>query len=621
SSTIIVGTSGEGAAIGKVRGHSLYISTDCGKTFTQLEEPQSTLARADESGFVGYVAARTAFDGEYLYITMSETGTHGWSFSSYSCDCGAQKSGKVMRYRLLADGTVTECKDITPPVNIDNRNLQEDYAPFGMGGIAVYQGCEVLSKPLLLCSTICNKDNGDIVFVSRDKGETWSRNLQGLTVGKINFTVPYMKPEYNGNDSLLHWLTDIKINPYNPQHAVFNSGTGCFMTYNLLEDDCTWEPWTFGIEETVHLNIYSPPTGDVKVIDILGDLGGFAFSDVDQPAENTFADEKGNRYITCMNADYPDTNPEFVVVTPRGNWTGRTKGGLMVSKDQCKSFELLPHPYGLSSFIDGLLDDIKRPNVNSGWAAVSADSKTIVWSIARILSLPVNAVVYTKDGGKTFEKCKIYDKSGECISETYECPPIIDYKTYDEFFEYCSSLCNIKVMADRVNPDIFYGFGDYSKFYVSTDGGATFYQKDTPAGFPTMSLAGIDCISYAEIRVESGKEGVIWMATNESGLWKVSYNRTTEEFSARRVTKEGDTVKCQGMGLGLNGGKALYISGTIGGVYGFWKSEDEGETFTRINNEGQMYGDIMSITGDPRVAGRIYVATGSRGLFYGEPVR
>lgn len=67
--------------------------------------------------------------------------------------------------------------------------------------------------------------------------------------------------------------------------------------------------------------------GPVKVLDILGDLGGFAFEDPDTPCANSFADADGNRYITCINADFSDEHPEYVIVTPRGNWKGKSKGG------------------------------------------------------------------------------------------------------------------------------------------------------------------------------------------------------------------------------------------------------------------------------------------------------
>ena len=39
-----------------------------------------------------------------------------------------------------------------------------------------------------------------------------------------------------------------------------------------------------------------------------------------------------------------------------------------------------------------------------------------------------------------------------------------------------------------------------------------------------------------------------------------------------------------------------------------------------INNDKQMYGQMMYMTGDPRRFGRVYFATGTRGVFWGDPV-
>ena len=67
-------------------------------------------------------------------------------------------------------------------------------------------------------------------------------------------------------------------------------------------------------------------------------LGGFAFTSVDKPCSNSFADAQGNRYITCINADFSDADPDCLVVTPRGNWTGKTKGGLILSHESGTHF-------------------------------------------------------------------------------------------------------------------------------------------------------------------------------------------------------------------------------------------------------------------------------------------
>lgn len=587
SSVIVVSTSGvANRKDDQTRGHCLYLSKDAGNTFIKLEEPSHI---AKDNRISGLVAKRMAFDGTYLYVTMGSTGAPNFSFfGNYSCDSGSAYDGKLIRYKLSEQGDIVENLDITPDTGRDLSN-------YGLSGITVSKQV----PGLLLCTTICRKED-DIIYRSKDYGITWEEVLCGLTVGNITFDVPYMKPEYNGNSSIVHWMSDIKINPFNENEAIFNSGTGVFMTDNLLSETCTFQPVCKGLEETVHLNIYSPPSGEVKLIDILGDLGGFAFTDLDTPPENTFADKDGNRYITCMNADYPDSDPKLVVITPRGNWTGKTTGGLLLTKDQCKTFTLLNHPYGLSKIIDELLDYIHKPNVNSGWTAISSDGQTILWSIADGHVLPANAVVYTTDEGQNWSRSLIYDKSGNLVDDD-------------------NTL--LKVMADRVNPDIFYGFGEKSRVYVSKDSGKSFHEYEVHEDFPKVNLGAIDGYNRVEIRVESGKEGVIWIALGEGGLWKIQYNVKMDSLDYARITNNGDIVYCQGMGKGrFHNTNTLYICGVIDEEYGFYRSFDQGKSWERINTEKQMFGDVRSMTGDPRVFGRVYIATGSRGVLYGDEI-
>ena len=190
---------------------------------------------------------------------------------------------------------------------------------------------------------------------------------------------------------------------------------------------------------------------------------------------------------------------------------------------------------------------------------------------------------------------------------------------------------NVKVFSDRVDSSLFYGFGDHSDFYVSRDGGLTFHEKKLPTEFPCVNFGKIDCANKTEVRGETGKSGVFYLALAEQGLWKLRYDREKEENGAeeritvKRLSGEGDTVFCVGLGVGRPGGdyyteeKALYVSGRIGGHYGFYRTLDEGKTFERLNTDRQQFGEIHSIDGDCRVFGRFFLATGSNGVLYGEP--
>lgn len=595
--TVVAGTAGLANQKGHVRGHSLYVSYDRGASFAPLSMPESV--DIPDSKLAGLVAQRIDCDGTFLYVTCAVTGRRSYVVENgYSCDSGDTIAGCVLRYPLEKSGRLGDYTEITPNASnttpcgaeLTAKGCMPEY---GFSGITT---CPALPG-MVACSTIC-KDDGDMIFLSFDNGNTWEVKLYDLSVGKMDFRAPYMRPCCNGGHNLIHWLSDLKYNPFCPDEIWFNSGTGVFVSRNFTDKTAVFSDCCKGLEETVHLNIYGLPAGDVQVIDILGDLGGFAFRSLDEPCDNSFADADGNRYITCINADFSDARPETVIVTPRGNWTGKTKGGLILSHDQCRSFRRLPMPYGLSDEIDTLLSRIEHPNVNSGWVALSPDCNNIVWSIADNSRLPINAVVYSHDGGETFSRVTVEnaDPDAACM----------------------------KVYADRVNPSLMYGFGEHSRIYISTDGGAHFIKQQIPANFPDLDFGLIDCANKTEIRVESGKEGALFLALNTHGLYKMIYDPSTTSLTFQKITKDGDAAYRFGLGLLRNGGdyiaedKAFYLCGIIDGHYGFHRSLDQGLSWEQLNDETQMFGDINSIDGDCRTFGRFYIATGSFGALYGE---
>lgn len=583
------------------RGPALYVSYDDGASFEALPQPQNEPVK--DSLWPGYVAERYDYDGKYFYVTMAQTGCRAYMLElSYSCDTGDVTGGKVLRYSFDGDGKISGYEDITPCNTIYGGYVAEEprgkMLDYGFGGIS-----STPAQPgLLVCSTMC-KGDGDMVYRSFDYGTTWEYILYGLSVGELAFQASYMKPEYNGGYSLLHWLSDIKINPHNKEVAWFNSGTGVFRTKNLTADKVTFSDRCDGIEETVHLNVYSPNDGPVQVIDIVGDLGGFAFRDLTKPCRNSFDDENGNRYITCLNADYSEVTPECFVATARGNWTGKTKGGLILTKNGGETFERLPMPFGLTEKIDALLHNIERPNENAGWVAMSPNCENIVWTVGDRFQVTADAAVVSNDGGRTFKQCAIYDKTGKLVTDAR----------------------GFKVYSDRVKNRVFYAFGEASQVYVSRDGGNTFCEKVLPEGFPEVEFHYMDGKNKTEVRGDAGRSGRFYMALAEHGLWTLSYNAETDELKAKRLTKDKEFVYCVGLGVRAPGSvylgedKAIYVAGTIAGEYGFYRSFDEAKSWERINTKQQMFGHIISIDGDSRTFGRFFLATGSRGLVYGEP--
>jgi len=63
---------------------------------------------------------------------------------------------------------------------------------------------------------------------------------------------------------------------------------------------------------------------------------------------------------------------------------------------------------------------------------------------------------------------------------------------------------------------------------------------------------------------------------------------------------------------------AVFIVAVVSGEEGIFRSDDEGATWVRINDDRHGYGEMRAITGDPRIYGRVYFGTGGRGILYGD---
>ncbi|MBM7843479.1 cellulose binding domain-containing protein [Herpetosiphon giganteus] len=160
------------------------------------------------------------------------------------------------------------------------------------------------------------------------------------------------------------------------------------------------------------------------------------------------------------------------------------------------------------------------------------------------------------------------------------------------------------VVADRVNPKTFYGIAAGS-FYRSTDGGLNFslVASNLPA-------------ETTKIKAVPGIEGDVWLAGRKDGLYHSTNGGTS--FSKIAGVEVANVV---GFGKAAPGQsyQAIYITGTIDGAEGFFRSDDGGTTWLRINDDQHQYGSTNeTITGDPRIYGRVYIGTNGRGIIYGD---
>jgi photosystem II stability/assembly factor-like uncharacterized protein len=113
-----------------------------------------------------------------------------------------------------------------------------------------------------------------------------------------------------------------------------------------------------------------------------------------------------------------------------------------------------------------------------------------------------------------------------------------------------------------------------------------------------------------------GHEGDLWLSFRTKGL----LHSTNGGMNFAQVA---GVQAAQSLGFGKAApGKSyptLFLAGSVHGVTALFRSVDAGETWVRINDDSHQFGWINHVTGDPRVYGRVYFATGGRGIIYGDP--
>jgi hypothetical protein len=169
------------------------------------------------------------------------------------------------------------------------------------------------------------------------------------------------------------------------------------------------------------------------------------------------------------------------------------------------------------------------------------------------------------------------------------------------------------VRSDRVNPLKFYAIAN-GVFYISTDGGQTF-AATAANNLPPAGAA-------AQFKATPGREGDIWLAggstTTVYGIW-----HSIDGGNSFVKLREVDAASTIGFGKPAPFHKypALYSSAEVEGTWGIYRSDDAGFTWIRINDDRHQYALTNStITGDPRIYGRVYFGTNGRGIIYGDPV-
>jgi xyloglucan-specific exo-beta-1,4-glucanase len=401
-------------------------------------------------------------------------------------------------------------------------------------------------------------DKGDEIFRSVDGGEHWTP--VGAKAVRASSDARWLY-WHRTEPSATGWMGDVEIDPFDSDHALYVTGQGIWESTDVTAAD-KGEPthWRFssrGLEETVALDLVSPRRG-AHLISGVGDIGGFRHNDLDaSPRDGMFSNPI---FANTESLDFAELDSMVVV---RVGTSERPFRRGAYSTDNGASWT----PFG--SEPEGL---------GSGAVAVSSDGRTFVWTVR------AGSAHYSRDHGATW-------KRATGIPE------------------------KLKVISDRVDPKKFYGYdATRGQIYVSADGAETFH-----AGATNLP------IGYGTIHAVPGFEGELWLSTGSGSRHSKGDGLYRSVDSGRTFVKVETIGETYALGFGKAAAgrsyPAIYVAGKVGAVEGFFRSDDAGRTWTRINDDRHRFGQINVITGDPRIYGRVYVGTGGRGILYGDPYR
>jgi hypothetical protein len=461
-------------------------------------------------------------------------------------------NGSIYRYNLNSG----QWTDISPPKG-----------NFGFSGICV----DKQNPGNLLAGTIDRWAQGDEVYRSTNGGSTWTGILR-------NSNIDGSQAAYTQSNYEQDWINDIQINPFNSNEAIFVTGYGVFMTEDLNDADKGKQvAWSFrnkGLEETVVIDLASPPTGP-WLLSALADVNGFRYDNLDvSPTNGSY-----NPYFPISSSiDFAELAPNIVVRSHTRDYVGDSGPRGSYSLDGGITWTRFPSEPGGA--------------VDSGVVAISADGKRIVWTPSGegpYYSVNVGAgTYYSTNFGATWT-------------------PSAGLGT------------DLRPVADRVNPNKFYAYDAVNGVvYTSIDGAATFSIGATGlAKLPSYDLGS------ASLKAVFGKEGNLWLtAGNGTFPENGGFYRSTN--SGASFTQIGAVTESHNVGFGKAAPgqdyPAIYVVGTIGGGYGFYRSDDQGMSWARINDDRHQFGTVYSLTGDPKFYGRVYVGTGGRGALYADEV-
>ena len=597
-------------------GRNVFHSADAGKTWSALAIPDSfrTTAGGKRVRLMPQRAVVTSPDTA-LYVTFADGAgphTQAWSESWGGVYDGFGR-GAILKY---SKGTGT-WSDVSPEDLVDNKATgASKYDSLNVAGaaankssyeyLAPYGGLAINpSNPLEMVATSMGylgaqfwkldstgkkwKDQwGSNIYHTTDGGATWIKSFQYYWMeGGVFPATEQMDANGIGwlFNSSIHWSGSVAMDPFDPARVFVSSGNGIYMTedirdYDFKKAECGWcsdeltqrQVWkvaSHGIEEVVPEEVVSIPGG--PLVSIIADYDGFRHDDVTRyPAHRHLTSVSGTKLSlgsTRALAFAPKSGTLVKVADTRGAqvdaYSNVPISPLQFSSDSGRSWSVESYTSLSAAYAKGRS------------VALSADGAVALWTPGQ------------KDG-----------TDGDWPVHRY----------FNSAWTTVAGIDGAWVLGDPEEASTMYayrkGTGDV---YRSTDKGATFAK----VGSPGRS-------AFHKMRATPGVVGDLWVP--------IVTDATTGSLQR---SKDGGATwsavpgvgRCEAVGFGKAApGKTfpvLFVYGTIAGVEGVFQSDDEGATWTRVNDDAHEYGGLANgefVTGDMNTYGVVYMSTAGSGI-------
>ena len=393
-----------------------------------------------------------------------------------------------------------------------------------------------------------------------------------LTTTRDNSEIPWSPGTGNAGNT----ISDFAWDPFNSGEIWFSDILNVYQTTNVWANPSAWKVRAAGHEEVVVTGpLVAPSSGSNLLYSTVADVAGFNHTSLVNPptkeisADFQYANSSG---VETTGAAYEETNPNFTVRVGSKGWSGAGLGGYSIDGGQ--HYTPWVCPAGMSA----------------GRIAVSATSETMIWTTQS------GWTYRSTDRGNTWTKV---DSVGFAVMGNYNGSLGV--------FNVPADMNPLA--ADKVNGNKFYIYQS-GKMLVSTNGGVSFSTGAT--NLPNYS-SGTGNVAFAKVETTPGKEGDIWVGVENNGL----YHSTNSGMSFTKINSV-QSARLIAVGKAATTTPAVYVFGTVNNIpNSIFRSDDNGVTWTTVANPA--INQLLNMTADKRVYGRIMAGSAGSGIFYGEP--